>query len=305
VNALPEQTLTATPPAQFLGGLSDLLSSATSVQRQRKSHLRWPLIWSLVVALLLLWGFNAHLERYITPDRGLGYALGITGASMMLLLLLYSARKRWSWLRWLGSMPTVFRSHMVLGVVGPLLVLFHTNFHLGSTNSNVALFSMLLVAASGVVGRYIYTRINSQLDGRQVSLEQLQTMAQRLRSEATELACIPGILDAIDSAERQLIDRPGSRAARALSAFTAGFRVSVARGRLNRLITQSVPQLSHDPQLIEMLRSYAEERLEMARRVAEYSTYARLFSYWHVLHIPLFFTLLFAAVVHVVAVNLY
>ena len=31
----------------------------------------------------------------------------------------------------------------------------------------------------------------------------------------------------------------------------------------------------------------------------------RLFSYWHVLHIPLFFMLLIAGIVHVIAVNMY
>ena len=63
---------------------------------------------------------------------------------------------------------------MVLGVVGPLLVLFHANFHLGATNSNVALICMLLVAGSGVVGRYIYTRLHAHLDGTEDTLEQLQ-----------------------------------------------------------------------------------------------------------------------------------
>ena len=41
------------------------------------------------------------------------------------------------------------------------------------------------------------------------------------------------------------------------------------------------------------------------RRMAEYKMYARLFSLWHVLHIPLFFMLLIAGVVHVIAINVY
>ena len=49
----------------------------------------------------------------------------------------------------------------------------------------------------------------------------------------------------------------------------------------------------------------ADRRLEAGRRTTEYRAYARLFSYWHVLHIPLFYLLLISAVVHVVAVNLY
>jgi len=113
---------------------ADRVPSTVKVPR-----LRWPIVWTIVIAALLAWGTHAHLERYITPQRGLGYALGITGGSMMVLLLVYSARKRVSWLRWLGGIPAWFEFHMVLGIVGPILVLFHCNFSLGATNSNVAL----------------------------------------------------------------------------------------------------------------------------------------------------------------------
>src|SRR3974377_7409 len=119
-------------------------------------RIHWPVVWAIVTGLILALGYHAHLERYITPQRGLGYWLGITGGSMMLLLLLYSARKRVRWLSWMGSIPLWFDIHMTLGVVGPVLVLFHSNFRLGATNSNVALVCMIVVACSGVGGRYIY-----------------------------------------------------------------------------------------------------------------------------------------------------
>src|SRR5206468_3328667 len=46
-------------------------------------RLRWPIIWTVVVTALIVWGMHARLERYITPQRGIGYWLGITGGSMM------------------------------------------------------------------------------------------------------------------------------------------------------------------------------------------------------------------------------
>ena len=78
---------------------------------------------------------------------------------------------------------------MMLGVVGPMLVLFHANFTLGATNSNVALFSMLLVAGSGVIGRYIYTRLHAHLDGKEDTLEQLKAVGERIRSQ-THSVCL-------------------------------------------------------------------------------------------------------------------
>lgn len=276
--------------------------------------LHWPITWGVLVAGLILWGANARLERYITPQRGLGYWLGICGGSMMLLLLLYSARKRASWLRWLGGVPGWFRIHMALGVIGPLLVLFHANFRLGATNSNVALICMLLVAGSGVVGRYIYTRMHAKFDGNQDSLEDLQAAAEKIREQTTRITFLPGLLEAVEREERRLVNPDEGPAGRFLHVFTAGGRAALARWRLHRLIHRAVAlAVQHESENISrharrigaVARHYADRRLDAARRVAEYRLYARLFSFWHVLHIPLFFMLLIAGIAHVIAVNVY
>jgi hypothetical protein len=46
-------------------------------------------------------------------------------------------------------------------------------------------------------------------------------------------------------------------------------------------------------------------RLEANRRVAEHHFYMKLFSYWHVAHVPFFIMLLVAGVVHVISVHVY
>ena len=60
---------------------------------------------------------------------------------------------------------------MVLGTLGPLAALYHCNFTTGSVNSRVALYAALLVAGSGFVGRYIYSKIHLGLYGRRTDLE--------------------------------------------------------------------------------------------------------------------------------------
>jgi hypothetical protein len=52
-------------------------------------------------------------------------------------------------------------------------------------------------------------------------------------------------------------------------------------------------------------RELARRHIDLVRRVKELSTYERLFALWHVLHLPLFFMLLVAGIVHVIAVHLY
>ncbi len=278
------------------------------------ARLHWPLVWSVVVATLIIWGSHAHLERYIAPGHGLGYALGITGGSMMLALLIYSARKRAAWLRWIGGIPNWFQIHMVLGVVGPLLVLFHSNFRFGATNSNVALVCMLLVAGSGVVGRYIYTRLHANLDGHENTLEQLKAVGDRLRAQSTSIAFLPGLLDAIGRIEKRYIEPPRGPMARLLHLLTGGIRSLICRWLVSREIARALQAARsqgsrilarHVDRLAVVARSYAHRRLEAGRRTAEFRLYANLFSFWHVIHIPLFFMLLVAGIVHVIAVNIY
>ena len=295
------------------GAPTDRLSGAERAQA-REAHSYWPLIWSALVAAILFWGMKAPLDRYLTPQRGLGYWLGIVGGSMMLLLLIYSARKRFLWLSWMGTIPAWFRVHITLGVVGPLLVLFHTGFHLGATNSNVALICMLLVAGSGVVGRYLYTRIHSNLHGTQANLQALRAASERIRTQTTSLAFFPELMAAIQREESRLFREDVNPLGRLLQVLSAAPRTALARWRLHRAIRgavkkavnhESVTVARHARRIYTVARDYVDRRLDAGRRAAEYEFYVRLFSLWHVLHIPLFFMLLIAGIVHVIAVNVY
>lgn len=267
--------------------------------------------WGVVAALL--WGYNAHLDRYITPDRGLGYALGITGGSLMLLLLLYPARKRAEWLKFIGGVPVWYRAHMTLGILGPLLVLFHSNFSLGATNSNVALFCMLAVSGSGLVGRYIYGRVYGDWHEHKSTLEELQNRAEQLRKQMSAITMLPDYLGAIEAEEQRLF-RPARTSFGAMFyPVTIGVRSTLARWRLDKRIRhmvleaarQSPTVAAHGQRLTAAALNYSTRRLDAVRRVREHAAYVRLFSYWHLAHVPFFIMTLVAGVVHVVSVTVY
>ena len=132
-----------------------------------------PTVFGAGLVGVLLIGWLNRDQDYLTPESGLGYWLGIAGAGMMLLLLLYPLRKRLVALRTVGSVAFWFRLHMVLGLIGPALILFHSNFKLGSLNSNVAMVAMLIVATSGIVGRYLYGQIYLGLYGRKAEVRDI------------------------------------------------------------------------------------------------------------------------------------
>ena len=113
-------------------------------------------VWRVVVVVLLLAAWAVSQGGLYTPASDFGYWLGVACGSLMLVLLIYPLRKRYRALSVLGPVRHWFRFHLFAGVAGPLIVLFHATFHVGSFNAAITLGSMLLVVASGLVGRYLY-----------------------------------------------------------------------------------------------------------------------------------------------------
>ena len=276
-------------------------------------HLTPVRLFGLTVCLALVWGYNGHLERYMTPDRGLGYWLGIVGGSLMLVLLMYPARKRAAWLNIFGGVTGWFRAHMTLGVIGPLLVLFHSNFTLGATNSNVALFCMLAVSGSGLIGRYIYSRVYGGWHEHKSSLKELQDTADLLHKQTSTVSVLPDLMSAIETEEKRLFRPAKTHVGAVLYPITIGARAVLARWRLENAIRQMVvdaarqsPTLAaNGARLTGTAMGYATRRLDAARRVREHGVYVKLFSLWHVAHVPFFMMTLVAGIVHVISVNVY
>jgi len=120
---------------------------------------------SLVAAIWLIGG-EVWDDRYYTAEEGLGYWLGITGGVLMLIALLYSIIKR-KVKRNPKIMRYWFTAHTMFGIFGPLIILFHTTFQMGSLNGTIALVSTILVFTSGIVGRYFVIGVRSATDNAQ------------------------------------------------------------------------------------------------------------------------------------------
>lgn len=280
----------------------------------RKKWLTPAAAFAVAVAVLLYVGWHMPTERYITPKRGFGYALGIIGGSFMLLLFLYSARKRIPGLKFMGPAAGWFRYHMVLGVLGPLCILYHSNFSLGATNSNVALFSMLTVAGSGLIGRYIYARIHHGLYGSKLSLGELRKGAETLRSSSGAFTFLPELVERLDAAERKLLQSTGKVPILGIARVFATMAIALReRMSLHGYVRKSLRDASRHSATIAAQRrrlrraafAYIDRRLIATRRVAGFEAYERLFSLWHALHLPLIFLMLIAGTVHVIAVHVY
>jgi len=280
----------------------------------RPSRLRYVPVFHLVVLLLVYCGWKYGGQLYITPEQGIGYALGIMGGTMMLLLMLYPLRKHARWAQRLGPVRYWFRGHMLLGVMGPVCILLHCNFSLGSVNGNVALFSMLLVAGSGLVGRFIYSRVHYGLYGRRADLEGLGSETAVARAELGPVFKeMPEMKHRLQRVEEQAAATQNSF----LSCLVNMLAVSISSRWCLLLSLLELQRFFSTPTVRNRLTReqrryyhrkagyYLRTYLYTVRKVAGFKFFDRLFSMWHILHLPLFLMLLLAGLVHVYAVHMY
>jgi hypothetical protein len=268
----------------------------------------------VALATLVLGAWWVSTRGYYKSGDNVGYWLGVAGGVLMLLLFSYPLRKRFRFAHRWGTVKWWFIGHMVLGIGGPLLILLHSTFHLRSLNATVALASMLIVAGSGVVGRFLYLRIHRDLQGRKDNLADLQRKAGLAEGEVrSRFRFAPEVAQRLLAFESSALGES--------SGWTLVFRrVVVLPMRERRVYRQCRAELTARLRVIAREnrwdRDHARRRrrhalrltrqyLQAVVRVGQFAAYERLFALWHVLHVPFVVLLLITACFHIFAVHAY
>jgi hypothetical protein len=266
------------------------------------------------VAAILI-GFYLKRSEFFVPGEGIAYKLGLIGGITMLVQLLYPMAKRSTWLGFQKNSIVWLRAHMLLGTLGPLLIFYHSNFSMGAMNSNVALFSMILVAVSGVAGRFIYTRVHKGMSYTKLDLGSLLAKSSRLLADIGQEAgpSSASVAKAMADFADQAVPKSQSVVVNLFSALALPYRRSTARYRIMTALRLSIRRAA---QTENWSRHVEKDKLKAARldvlefiacvsKASQLRFWERMFSMWHVLHVPLFFVLLVSGVLHVIAVHLY
>jgi hypothetical protein len=264
---------------------------------------------------VLVWGARQlSLLNLFTAGDDVGYWLGVAGAVMMLLLFSYPLRKHFRFANRWGPVKGWLVIHMVLGIGGPLLILVHSGFRFGSLNAGVALYSMIIVALSGVVGRFIYMRVNRGLYGETVSLQELKGRAgieqEGVRSRLNFAREVERTLLAF--AEHERAARPGWRSY-LRRVFVLPWTQWLVYWRCAHLLLEPsarlAAQLQWNPEKVvdhrRLARKLVRRYLNAEVRVAQFSAYEWMLSAWHVAHIPFVYLLVISTLVHIFAVHAY
>lgn len=277
-----------------------------SVSRaQGSSRLGWTIAYLAgfaLVGLLFAFGLDyyrtpllerAHHEGYWTWKAGgrVGHKLGVIGSSMMVAMLLYSVRKRVGALRRLGPLSRWLDAHIFLGVFGPLLVVLHSGFKVQGLVA-LSFWSMILVATSGVLGRYLYLQIPRTRAGEALALADIE----RLDLELTDrLRSGFGLGDAQLSRIDALVAVPER------TGLVAGFlRMVVGQLRLRAELAAFARGCRGVPRpLYREFERVVQQKALARRRILLWDRAHELFHYWHVMHKPFAVVMYLFMVVHV------
>jgi hypothetical protein len=215
--------------------------------------------------------------------------------------------------RW-GKVKWWFIVHMVLGIGGPLLILLHSTFHLGSLNATIALFSMLIVSGSGVIGRFLYLRVHRGLQGERTSLADIQKRAGLAEGEIrSRFRFAPGVAERLLAFEAKALEGNAGWATWLRRVMVLPVRqrweYTACAHEIDQLLREIAKERRWTRDQFRRRRrqanSLARNYLTSVVRVAQFTAYERLFALWHVLHVPFVYLLVATACFHVFAVHAY
>jgi len=269
------------------------------------------LAW-LVSAALLIWllvdGYSYYATPYVDrphhpdyrifrPAGTMGLLFGYAGAAMMVLMLIYSIRKRTRLLGQGISLQSLLRFHIYLGIMGPLLIVLHTSFKVQGLVA-VSFWSMMAVAASGFFGRYLYLQIPRNIEGSELSLQELD----RLKDE----------MKAVFRRRFRLEDAEIGKLEAVTTRFASGFQGGAFRAVIRLLIDDLLRFLArrrfaHEIRMalplpkaeIREFTRLAFRRALLQRRVMLLAQVQQVFHYWHVIHKPFAIIMYLIMLVHI------
>lgn len=142
---------------------------------------------------LVIPGFLLHVAPRF-PGSLAGSLFGIAGATLLVLLLIYSLVKRTLWIKQrvtkYASLRAILGFHIYAGVIGALLGIIHTGHKFYSPLGIALVSSMLTVIFTGFIGRYYLADVIADLREQQQMLAVLRT-----RYDASAAALMNGTVD--------------------------------------------------------------------------------------------------------------
>lgn len=241
------------------------------------------------------------LHPWLRPSGYVGQTAGLLGFAIFVFLWLYPLRKRYRALAWTGAVGRWLDVHVVTALGLPLLVAIHAAWKFEGL-IGLGYAAMLVVCLSGIVGRYLYTRIPRSRSGVELTREEV---AAARRALVTQIAAATGL--APDEVTATLDAAAGTEVRGVGRAIVRMVADDFLRWRTTRRLrrewgTGARGRRPLDRATLRRVAALVNDEIALAQQARLLEATQAAFRYWHVAHRPFAVTALVAVTVHIVVV---
>ncbi len=260
-----------------------------------------------VTALLAFNGYqyyNAPIEERVflsqhmslKPSGIWGHGFGVIGSLMMIIgVAIYMIRKRTKFMNF-GFLKHWLEFHIFLCTVGPILVLYHTAFKFGGIVA-ISFWSMVAVVLSGVVGRFLYVQIPHTIQGKVLSIKELDTMSEDLTNK---LRLDYKVGDNVISKLSELQSFQKYKNITLTQSILVVFKDSFAIRSVLKVLKNNMKLLGYSKTQMKEIIKISKSKLILTRRIGLLRVTQKLFKYWHIVHLPFAITMFVIMLVHII-----
>jgi hypothetical protein len=237
-----------------------------------------------------------EVHAVLRPSGSVGHGLGVVGSCLMIVgVVMYSIRKRSRRIAHWGNLRDWLAFHIFLCVTGATLVTFHTAGKFGGLVS-ISYWSMVGVAVSGFLGRYVYVRIPRDPNGNETAASTLQSESAAIAEEIREAHNLSA--QAIERLDAVVIKSlaQGSDSDGLLGMVRTDLRTVFLGWRVRSALSVDTDMSREAKKTIVRL---AVRRVSLERSFRFYRLARRILHYWHVIHLPFTVIMFLIMFVHV------
>ncbi|MBZ0269407.1 hypothetical protein K8I85_14730 [bacterium] len=242
------------------------------------------------------------LDEWYGPSGYIGQSLGFLALGLFLFLWLLPIRKRARWLGPIGAGPRWLDVHIVAGLLIPFVGAMHAAWRFNGL-IGLGYFSMFIVSASGVIGRYLYTHIPRKRSGLELNREEAAAERRALIGRLVERTGIPleRVIDLLTVSQKP------SRRLGILATFQALLQDDLERRKAARTLVAewkaALPKGEKpDRRTLREMRRAARREMALQQQIRILDATHRVFRLWHVAHLPFAIVAFLAVLLHVAVV---
>jgi hypothetical protein len=236
---------------------------------------------------------HSSLHKALKPGGVWGHGIGVAATLVMLSNFLLPLRKHWRRLKGRKSIREWLTFHVFVGVMSPLVILFHAAFGSNNMIATLCYSSLVCVVGTGLMGRFFFGLIPIAGD-HYLELTELSSRAEQLRGSLNPLLeqvrrpqDIHWLLRMATAPPRE-----GTSFLRAALAFP----VDAIRVRLSLVRSRALFKTRED---YHEFATMITRLLKLNLQASVFRTAKKVMNYWRGFHVVLAVFLVLVIIVHI------